>query len=136
MLIAEAKIAKREKEPRRFCASLEAAHALHCGNSFPGSYDDWAEERRGYDSEQRSRVLGRPAFSVERLTSALKFACEVVKDDAYREDMHRLTLKSLAAQSKPAAVKKHFEEMQSLLKKDLGIEPAAETKRLFHKLVK
>ena len=60
----------------------------------PGSYDDCAEERRGYDSEQRSRVLGKPAFSVERLTSALKFASEVLKDDPFREDRDRLTMKT------------------------------------------
>jgi ATP/maltotriose-dependent transcriptional regulator MalT/DNA-binding SARP family transcriptional activator len=138
-LIAEAEIAKREKDPERLRASLEAAHTLYQGEFMSGSYDDWAEERRSFYAEQNQRVLAalaKLAFSEKRFQSAQKFASEVLKDDPYREDMHRLTLKSLAAQSKPAAVKKHFEEMQSLLKEDLGIEPAAETRRLYQELVK
>jgi DNA-binding SARP family transcriptional activator len=45
-------------------------------------------------------------------------------------------MKVLAAQSKPAAVKKHYETMQDLLKQELGIDPSAETRRLFKELVK
>jgi DNA-binding SARP family transcriptional activator len=50
--------------------------------------------------------------------------------------MHRLTMKALAAQGKPASVKKHFEKMKKILHTELGIEPAEETKRLFSELMK
>jgi len=43
-------------------------------------------------------------------------------------------MKILAAQGKPAAVKKHFEAMKKLLSDELGIEPSAETRRLFKEL--
>jgi DNA-binding SARP family transcriptional activator len=43
-------------------------------------------------------------------------------------------MKVLAVQSKPAAVRKHYEEMQKLLITELGIKPAAETRRLYEEL--
>ncbi|MBA3351403.1 MAG: transcriptional regulator, partial [Blastocatellia bacterium] len=69
-----------------------------------------------------------------RWADALKFAGEVLRGDPYREDMHRLSMKVLAAQGKPAAVRKHFESMKKLLSEELGIEPSAETRRLYGEL--
>ena len=80
--------------------------------------------------------LAKLSVSEKRWTDALKFANEILKIDPYREDLHRLVLKVLSAQSKTTAVKKHYEDMQTLLKSELGIEPAAETRRLFRELVK
>ncbi len=66
----------------------------------------------------------------------MKFTTEILAEDPYREDMHRLVMKTLAAQSKPAAVKKHFEDLREILRKDLGIEPSAETRRVFQEFLK
>ncbi len=137
--IAEAETAKREKDPKRLHENLEAAHALYRGEFMAGVYDDWAEERRHFYVEQFSRVLNALAklsFAEKRGAAALTFANEILRDDPYREDVHRLIMKIFGGQSKPASVKKHFEELQELLKKDLGIEPAAETRRLFQELMK
>jgi DNA-binding SARP family transcriptional activator len=43
-------------------------------------------------------------------------------------------LKVLAAQGKPAAVKKHFENLKKLLHDELAIEPSAETRRIYNEL--
>ena len=97
-----------------------------------GVYDNWAEERRGFYSEQAGRVLSALAklsVSEKRWADALKFSAEVLREDPYREDMHRLTMKVLAAQGKPAAVKKHFDGLKKLLTDELGIEPSAETRK-------
>ena len=53
----------------------------------------------------------------------------------YREDMHRLIMKVLAAQSKKVAVKKQFEGLKTLLSGELGVEPAPETRRLYKELM-
>ena len=90
--IAAAEEAKREKDVKQFRASLEAAHALYRGEFMAGAYEDWAEERRHYFSEQFSRVLSALAklsFQEKSWSSALKFANEALKEDPYREDMHR-----------------------------------------------
>ena len=137
-LIGEAEIAKREKDAIRLRESLETAHSLYRGDFMSGVYESWAEERRNYYAEQFARVvsaLAKLSFTEGRWSSALKFAGEVLSGDPFREDMHRLVMKTLAAQSKPAAVKKHFEDLQELLKKELGIEPASETRRLFQELI-
>ncbi|MEQ1765643.1 MAG: bacterial transcriptional activator domain-containing protein, partial [Pyrinomonadaceae bacterium] len=132
-LVADAEAAKREKDSERLRASLERSHKLYRGEFMPGIYEDWAEERRNYYSEQFARVTGALAklsFAERRFADAMKFAAESLKLDPYREDMHRLTLKTYVAQDKTPAAKKHFETMAALLKDELGIEPSAETRRL------
>ena len=104
-----------------------------------GSYEPWVEEQASYFREQFIRVLNglaKLAVSEKQWASALKYAEEILKLDPYREDLHRLTMRVLSAQGKPAAVKRHFESMQELLKQELGIEPGAETKRLYKELMK
>ena len=135
--IAEAEKAKRAKEGARFRASLESAYELYRGEFMSGVYDPWAEERRGYYSEQAGRVLAALAklsVAEKRWADALKFGGEVLREDPYREDMHRLVMKVLAAQGKPAAVKKHFDDLKKLLHEELGIEPSSETKKLYKEL--
>lgn len=138
-LIAEAEVAKREKDAKTLRQSLDAAYALYRGEFMSGVYESWAEERRGFYTEQFGRVLAALAklsFAEKRWSSVLKYGNQVLKDDPFREDIHRLMLKVFAAQSKPGAVKKHFDDLQVLLKKDLGVEPAAETRKLFQELMK
>ncbi len=137
--IAAAESAKREEDADLHRQSLDSAYRLYRGEFMQGSYDDWAEEDRHYYSEQYMRVLNgiaKLAVADKRWADALKFANEILRIDPYREDLHRLIMKVLSAQGKPAAVKKHYEEMQGSLKKDLGIAPAAETRKLFTELMK
>ena len=137
-LIADAEIAKREKDAERLRTSLEAAYAIYRGEFMATVYDDWAEERRQFYTEQFGRVLtalAKLAVSEKRWQSAQKYANQLLKADPFREDIHRLVMKILAAQSKPAAVKKHFEDLRDLLKADLGIEPSPETRKLFQELM-
>ncbi len=136
--IAKAEAAKRDKDAKRLRADLESAHALYRGQFMSGVYDDWAEERRQTYIVQFARVsaaLAKLSFSEQRWSDALKFAGSVLLDDPFREDMHRLVMKVFGVQSKPASIKKQFEELQQLLKTELGIEPAAETRRLFRELL-
>ena len=137
-LISDAETAKREKDSAQLREKLEAAYALYRGEFVAGVYEDWAEERRHFYAEQFTRVLNALAklsFRENRWAAALNFANEILRDDPYREDVHRLIMKIYAGQAKPASTKKHFEDLQTLLKNDLGIEPAAETRRLFQELV-
>jgi LuxR family maltose regulon positive regulatory protein len=135
--IAEAEKAKREKNGRRFRENLEAAYGAYRGEFMSGVYDEWADERRGFYVEQAARVisaLAKLSLAEKRWADTLKFAGEALRDDPYREDMHRLSMKALAAQGKPAAVTKHFENLKKLLKDELGIEPSNETRRIYNEL--
>ena len=138
-LIADAEAAKKRKDAETFRRSLESAFEIYRGEFMSGVYDDWAEDRRAYYAEQYDRVvsaLAKLAFNEKRWSTALKFAQTIVKADPFREDMHRLIMKVLAAQSKPAAVRKQFEGLKATLGAELGIEPAAETRRLYQELMR
>jgi LuxR family maltose regulon positive regulatory protein len=137
--IAAAEASKKEKDDAGLRQNLEAAYELYRGDFLEGSYDDWAEEQRHFYQEQFSRVLNglaKIAVAEKQWNAALKYSSEILRLDPYREDLHRLTLKVLSAQGKPAAVKKHYEDMQRVLKDELGIEPSIETVNLFKELMK
>ncbi len=132
-LVADAEAAKREKDNARLRSSLEDAHRLYRGEFMPGVYENWADERRSYYTEQSARVTGALAklsLAERRFAEAQRYAAESLKLDPFREDMHRLTLKVLAAQNKLPAAKKHYNEMRSMLRSELGVEGSPETLRL------
>ncbi len=136
--IAAAENAKREKDAAALRSNLESAHSLCRGDFMEGSYEDWAETQRHFYREQLTRVLNglaKLSVSEKRWSDALKYSTELLEIDPYREDLHRLVLKVLAAQGKSAAVRKHFDDMRTLLKNELGIDPSAETRKLFDDLV-
>ncbi len=137
--IAEAEKAKKESDTEKFLLNLEAAHELYRGEFMSGIYEDWAEEKRNYFLEQFSRVLSALAkisFKEKNWSKALKFTNEILTADPFREDMQRLLMKTLAAQGKRAAVKEQFETLQKLLKDELGVAPAPETRKVFQELLK
>jgi LuxR family maltose regulon positive regulatory protein len=134
LAVANAEAAKRDKEPELFRRHLINAHNIYRGEYMQGVYEDWAEDRRNYYSEQITRVLAGLAkfhFAEKSYAKALQFANEIIAADPYREDMHRLVMKIFNAQGKPARVREQYESLQTLLRTDLGIEPAAETRRIF-----
>jgi LuxR family maltose regulon positive regulatory protein len=131
--------AKREKDTEQLRVVLEAAYDLYRGEFMAGVYDDWAEERRHYYLEQYARVLNalaKLAFSERRWSKAIKFAGDILKADPFREDAHRIIMRTHAAQGKRASVIEQFEDLQKLLKKELGVEPAPETRKIFQELTK
>ncbi|HEY0461762.1 MAG TPA: BTAD domain-containing putative transcriptional regulator [Pyrinomonadaceae bacterium] len=137
--VSEAEKAKREKDANVFRANLEKANELYRGEFMAGVYENWAEERRAYFAEQHSRVLNalaKIAFTDKSWSSALKFAGEILQNDPFREDAHRLIMKVYAAQGKRSSVVEQFETLQTLLKTELGVTPAPETRKIFQELTK
>ena len=137
--IAEAERAHREKDSENVWKNVEAAHRLYRGDFMAGIYEDWAEELRGFYREQYSRILKsmtKFAFKEKNWAQALNFASEILRDDPYREDMHVFVMRVYAAQGKRSAVKEQFDKLHKLLKSELGVEPAIETRRIFQELFK
>lgn len=138
-LISEAEKAKKDGDTELFLENLEAAHDLYRGEFMSGIYEDWADEKRNYFIEQHSRVLSalaKMSFKEKNWSKALRFINEILTEDPFREDMQRLLMKTLGAQGKRAAVKEHFESLETLLKKELGVSPSPETKKVFQELLK
>jgi LuxR family transcriptional regulator, maltose regulon positive regulatory protein len=137
--VAEAEIAKRDKNNDKFRKNLEKANSLYRGEFMSGVYDDWAEERRHYFTEQHTRILNalaKIAFGERSWSSALKYANEILKQNQFREDAHRLILKIYGAQGKRQSVVEHFEYLEKTLKSELGIAPSPETRKVFQEILK
>jgi LuxR family transcriptional regulator, maltose regulon positive regulatory protein len=137
-LIKEAERAKRGEDDETFRRKVEEAFEIYRGEFMSGIYDDWAEERRLYFAEQQARLLSALAklsFREKKWSNALRYSKEILRTDPFREDAHRLVMKTLAAQGNPAAVQKQFETLEELLKAELGVEPAPETVRTFRELL-
>ena len=137
--VAEAEKAYRDKENDRLWENIEAAHRLYRGDFMAGVYEDWAEELRGFYQEQHTRILksmAKFAFREKSWTKALGFASDILREDPFREDIHSLIMRIYAAQNKRAAAKEQYYKLQKLLKEELGVEPAPETRRVYQELLK
>ena len=138
-LFAEAENAKRDGDEEKFRENLSAAQRLYRGEFMSGVYDDWAEEQRAFYREQYSRILNalaKFAFKEKDWSNTIKLAQEILREDVYREDVHRLLMRVYAAQGKRSKVKEQYETLSEMLKKELGVEPAPETRRAFQELFK
>jgi ATP/maltotriose-dependent transcriptional regulator MalT/two-component SAPR family response regulator len=137
--VAEAEKAKRDGDDALFRRNLDAAHALYRGEFMAGVYDAWADEQRGYYREQYGRILNalaKAAFKEKNWSQSVKLAQEILQDDPFREDVHRLLMRVYAAQGKRSQVKEQFENLRKLLQSELGVEPEAQTRRILQELLK
>ena len=137
-LVTEGETARREREFDRCISSYEAAIAIYRGDFMKGIYDDWVEEQRSYYREQYLRLLealAAVAQKTEDWTRSLHLAQQILRDDPFREDVHCMIMRALAGQGNRHAVKEQYGTLQKLLKKELGVEPAAETQRVYKELI-
>jgi DNA-binding SARP family transcriptional activator len=65
----------------------------------------------------------------------MQLAQLIVREDQFREDIHCLILRAHAAMGNRGAVKEHYEGLKRILESELGVEPSAETKKLYQQLV-
>jgi LuxR family transcriptional regulator, maltose regulon positive regulatory protein len=137
-LVAEGETARRARDFDRCIASYEAAIAIYRGEFMQGSYDDWVEEQRSYYREQHLRMLEAltaVAQKTEDWTRSLQLAQEILRNDPFREDVHCMIMRAHAGQGNRHAVKEQYEILRKLLKKELGVEPAAETQKVYRGLI-
>jgi LuxR family transcriptional regulator, maltose regulon positive regulatory protein len=137
-LVAEAEAAKRAGEQARYLGAYEEARALYRGDFMQGSYDEWVEEQRSYYREQHLRmleVLAVAAQKNEEWPRSLQLAQQILGDDQFREDVHCMIMRAHAALGNRAAVKDQYEHLRRVLRKELGVEPAAETQKTFKSLM-
>lgn len=137
-LVAEAETAKRAGDGARYLNCFEAALALYRGDFMQGSYDEWVEEQRSYYREQNLRmleVLAVAAQKNEEWPRSLQLAQQILGDDQFREDVHCMIMRAHAALGNRAAVKDQYEHLRRVLRKELGVEPATETQKIFKELM-
>jgi len=137
-LVAEAEAARRSGKHERQIELYEQACALYRGDFMQGTYDEWVEEQRAYYREQYLRMLEALALAAQKTEDwprTLQLAQEILHDDQFREDVHCMIMRSHGALGNRGAIKEQYELLRRLLRKELGVEPAAETQRLYRQLM-
>lgn len=137
-LVSEGDSARRARDQDRCIACYEAAIKLYRGEFMHGCYDEWVEEQRSYYHERYLHILetlASVALGQQEWPRALQIAHQILRDDPYREDIHCLVMRAQAAQGNRVAVKEQYETLRALLRKELGIEPASETQKVYRGLI-
>ncbi|HEX5708757.1 MAG TPA: BTAD domain-containing putative transcriptional regulator, partial [Pyrinomonadaceae bacterium] len=138
-LVAEGEAARRARDQETLVRAFEGALALYRGDFMQGSYDDWVEEQRSYYQEQYLRLLEMLATAArksEEWPRSLHLAQQILREDPFREDVHCAVMRAHAALGNRVAVREQYETLRKLLRKELGVEPAAETQRIYKELLK
>jgi DNA-binding SARP family transcriptional activator len=138
-LLAEGEAARRARDVESSVRAFESAIKLYRGEFLQGSYDPWVEEQRTYYREQYLRLLEMLAAAAEKAEDwprSQQLALHILREDPFREDVHCMLMRSQAAQGNRVAVREQYETLRKLLRKELGVEPAAETQRVYKDLVK
>ncbi|HEX8178308.1 MAG TPA: BTAD domain-containing putative transcriptional regulator [Pyrinomonadaceae bacterium] len=137
-LVTEAEAARRAGKHERQIELYEQAVALYRGDFMQGTYDEWVEEQRAYYREQYLRMLEALAVGAQKAEDwprTLQLAQEILRDDQFREDVQCMIMRAHAALGNRGAVKEAYESLRRLLRKELGVEPAAETQKLYRQLM-
>jgi ATP/maltotriose-dependent transcriptional regulator MalT/DNA-binding SARP family transcriptional activator len=138
-LVAEGEAARRAGQQERYIECYEKALALYRGDFMQSVYDEWVDEHRSYYREQYLRLLESLAAAAEKMqewSRALDLTQQILRDDPFREDMHCTIMRAHAALGNRVAVKEQFETLRKLLREELGVEPVAETQKIYRELMK
>ena len=138
-LVAQGEAAKRAGDYEQAVLSFESAIKLYRGDFLQGGYDDWVEEQRAYYREQYLRLLETLASAAQKAQDwprSLTLTQQILREDPFREDVHCMVMRAHAAEGNRSAVREQYEALRKLLRKELGVEPAAETQRIYKELFK
>ena len=128
----------KEQFPAQAIHHLEEAISLYQGDFLEDfSEGEWyflrREELRRLHLEALL-LLGRLLFGEERYTQATEIYRQVIARDSYLEGAHRELMRCYARQGEPSQALRHYQSLVALMREELGIEPAAETRALFERL--
>jgi len=136
-LLNEGENARRARDFDKCLEAYERAIALYRGEFMQGSYEPWVEEQRTYYRQQYLRLLEALASVAQKTgdwSKSMLLAQRILHEDQFREDIHCLILRAQAALGNRGAVKEHYEGLKRLLQEELGVEPSAETRKLYEEL--
>jgi ATP/maltotriose-dependent transcriptional regulator MalT/DNA-binding SARP family transcriptional activator len=137
-LVNEGENARRARQFEECIQAYESALRLYRGEFMQGSYEPWVEEQRTYYREQYLRLLEALAGVAQTAADwpkVMQLSQLIIRDDPFREDIHCMVMRAHAAVGNRGAVKDQFETLKKLLKSELGVEPSAETRKLYQSLI-
>lgn len=129
-LIALAKERRREGDSETFVAAARQAIELYRGEFLQENYDNWVEEPRAYYQSMYFATLKELAdhhHRAEEFEQSIAYCKLILTRDPYREDVHRQLIDSYARVGNRAAVREQYENLKTLLREELGVDPLPET---------
>ena len=115
------------------------------GDLLEGSWEDWL-------LDERERLRDRYVDALRRATDlaagtpldgaptdhreAIRLARELLRCDPLREDSHRLLMRLHDEAGDRAAALRAYHECEAVLRRELGVEPSAETAAAYHALMR
>lgn len=112
---------------------LTAAVTLYQGDLLPGHFEDWVFPERQRLQEaflHALHQLTRLAEEAGETRQALEWARQAVAADALREESQHAFIRLLLAAGRGEAAWRQYRQLEELLAREMGTEPAAETRAL------
>jgi DNA-binding SARP family transcriptional activator len=126
-----------EQRPDETVQALSRAIDLYAGDLLPSCYDDWIlPDRQGL----RTRYIGgleQLAALLEQTgdtSQAIEQMQRLLREEPLYEPGHRRLMRLLAANGQRTLALAQYEECARLLEEELGVEPEAETRRLYEEI--
>lgn len=127
-------------------AALRDAIALYAGDLLEGSYEDWVVEDR---ERLRDRYVDALVRATQRIAAAaddlagqpgrrdeaIRLAHELLRCDPLREDSHRLLMRLHDEAGDRASALRAYHACEAVLRRELGVEPSAETTAAYQALL-
>ena len=118
--------------------AFEEARACYSGDYLADPYEEWASSSRMALQDRWLNVLERLGSlysEAETWESAIACYRMLLAVDCYREDAYRLLMRCYAACGRLADVKQTYLTCRGYLRRDLRLDPAAETTLLYQQLI-
>lgn len=126
--------ARAEKDTE---ALLEQAISIYHGEFLPSIYSDWCVERR--EIYQRMFIQGLTSLAAlemksKRFDEAASCYRKAVDVEPFQEELHRGLMRALSEAGRHKDALQHYERLVALLKTEMNLPPAKETKALFDQI--
>lgn len=131
------RMAAETSESTRRIALLRQAVALYRGDLLPGFDEDWIQTERLHLSERYRQAL---AHLTEALSAAgqpeeaIETARRAIAADPLHEEAHCTLIRLFARLGRMADARRQYEELESLLREEIHMEPAPATQALMREL--
>ena len=137
--VARAEYARDSQDAAAERQALEKAVQCYQGDLLPGCYDEWICGERERLQQTYQGALERLVELLEQegsVAEAIRMAQRLLRIDPLQEATYRCLMRLHSARHDRGAVVRTYQTCAAVLKRELGIEPGAKTRRTFQQLMR
>ncbi len=137
--LQEAADARESSDAGRERAALDSASRIYQDDLLPGLYDEWLLAKRDHYRRQMAYALERLSLLSEHqgdYLSAILHAERLLALDPLSESHHQMLIRLHADRHDRASALRAYHQCMRVLRRELGVEPSAETRALFDRVLK